>query len=134
MNLDCLCNTLDFEMLVGTWLQCAMKVSLVIGDGKTCTRVPNNGRNRFLAFLHWGSVDTCEGVAVLGGNGKVVKASMLSLLSARARERALKESLKIMAVVGVGLHLLRVALAELKKGADLAVSKKVSSVMTWVVW
>ena len=71
---------------------------------------------------------------MLGGNGKVVKASMLSSLSSRARERASKEFLKIMGVVGVGLHLLRVAFTELKKGADLAVSKKVSSVMTWVVW
>ena len=38
-----------------------------------------------------------------------------------------------MKVAGDKLHLLRVALAELKKGADLAVSKKASSVVTCVV-
>ena len=39
-----------------------------------------------------------------------------------------------MAVSGERLHPLRVALVELEKGADLAVSKKASSVVMQVVW
>ena len=46
----------------------------------------------------------------------------------------MKEFLKTVEVAGDRLHPLRVALVELKKGADLAVSKKVSSVVTDVVW
>ena len=70
---------------------------------------------------------------MLGGDVKVVKASVLSSSSSRVRERVLKEFLKTVAVAGDGLHPLRVVLAELMKGADLAVSKKASSVVTWVV-
>ena len=30
MNLDCLGNPFDFEVLVGTWFQCTMEVSLIV--------------------------------------------------------------------------------------------------------
>ena len=36
MNLDCLSNSFDLEMLVGAWFQHAMEVCLIIGDGEAC--------------------------------------------------------------------------------------------------
>ena len=37
-------------MLVGTWFQCAMEVGLIIGDGKACARIPNDGRTDSLGI------------------------------------------------------------------------------------
>ena len=48
-------------------------------------------------------------------------------------ERALKEFLKSVVVAGDGLHPSKMAWVEVKKGADLAVSKKALSVVPWVV-
>ena len=65
-----------------------------------------------------------------GDDEQAVKDLMLSSSSSRVMERALKEFLMTMEVTGDGLHLSRVVLAELKKGADLAVSKKTLSVVS----
>ena len=65
-----------------------------------------------------------------GDDEKAVKDLMLSSSSSRVRERALKEFLMTIEVTRDGFHLSRVVLAELKKGADLAVSKMTLSVVT----
>ena len=64
---------------------------------------------------------------------KVIKALTLSSSSLRASKRESKKFLKTMEVAGDWLHPLRVALAELEKGADLGMSKEVSLVETCVV-
>ena len=79
-------------------------------------------------------VDTCKGAAVVEDDEKVIKASMLSSLSSRVRERALKEFLMTVGVAGDELHSSRVAFAELKKGADSATSNKASLLVTGGVW
>ena len=79
-------------------------------------------------------VDTCEGAELVCNNERVVKAFMLPSSSSRARERMSKEFLKTMGVAGDELNLVRVALAELKKGADLAVSNKASLLVIGGVW
>ena len=69
-----------------------------------------------------------------GDDEKVIQASTLPSSSLRLSERASKEFLKNVEVAGDGLHPLRVALVELKKGSNLVKSKKASSVVTSVVW
>ena len=68
----------------------------------------------------------CKGAALVFNDAKVIKALLLSSLLSMVRERALKEFLKTMGVAGDKLHQARAAFAELKKAADLAVSKEAS--------